>query len=52
MELNPPRIFLEHLTEFTTFGKNLVQTNSFIMISNQFLHDEFLVVPTQFRLLF
>ena len=36
----------EHLIKFTTFGKNLVQTNSFIMISNQFLHDEFLVVPT------
>ena len=36
----------EHLTKFTTFGKNLVQTNSFVMISNQFLHDEFLVVPT------
>ena len=36
----------EHLTNFTTFGKNLVQTNSFVMISNQFLHDEFLVVPT------
>ena len=36
----------EHLIKFTTFGKNLVQTNSFVMISNQFLHDEFLVVPT------
>ena len=36
----------EHLTKFTTFGKNLVQNNSFVMISNQFLHDEFLVVPT------
>lgn len=36
----------EHLTKFTTFGKNLVQTNSFVMISNQFLHDEFLLVPT------
>ena len=36
----------EHLTKFTTFGKNLVQNNSFVMISNQFLHDEFLLVPT------
>ena len=36
----------EYLIKFTTFGKNLVQTNSFVMISNQFLHDEFLVVPT------
>ena len=36
----------KHLTKFTTFGKNLVQNNSFVMISNQFLHDEFLVVPT------
>ena len=36
----------EHLTKFTTFGKNLVQTNSFVLISNQFLYDEFLVVPT------
>ena len=36
----------EHLTKFTKFGKNLVQTNSFIMISNQLLNDEFLVVPT------
>ena len=36
----------KHLTKFTTFGKNLVQFNSFVMISNQFLHDEFLVVPT------
>ena len=36
----------EHLTKFTKFGKNLVQTNSFVMISNQFLNDEFLVVPT------
>ncbi len=36
----------EHLTKFTTFGKNLVQTNSFVMISNQFLQDGFLVVPT------
>ena len=36
----------EHLTKFTKFGKNLVQTNSFIMISNQLLNDEFLIVPT------
>tara|TARA_B100000963_G_scaffold358868_1_gene384608 strand:- start:837 stop:1151 length:315 start_codon:yes stop_codon:yes gene_type:complete len=36
----------EHLTKFTKFGKNLVQTNSFIMISNQLLNDDFLVVPT------
>ena len=36
----------KHLTKFTTFGKNLVQNNSFVMISNQFLHDEFLIVPT------
>ena len=36
----------EHLTKFTKFGKNLVQTNSFVMISNQFLHDDFLLVPT------
>lgn len=36
----------EHLTKFTTFGKNLVQTNSFVMISNQFLYDKFLIVPT------
>jgi len=37
---------INHLIKFTTFGKNLVQTNSFVMISNQFLNDEFLVVPT------
>ena len=36
----------EYLTKFTTFGINLVQNNSFVMISNQFLYDEFLVVPT------
>ena len=36
----------EHLTKFTKFGKNLVQNNSFVMISNQFLHDKFLAVPT------
>ncbi len=36
----------EHLTKFTTFGKNLVQSNSFVMISNQFFFDEFLIVPT------
>ena len=36
----------EHLTKFTKFGKNLVQNNSFIMISNQFLYDKFLLVPT------
>ncbi|MEC8273612.1 MAG: hypothetical protein VXZ76_02105 [Bacteroidota bacterium] len=36
----------KHLTKFTKFGKNLVQNNSFVMISNQFLHDKFLVVPT------
>ena len=36
----------EHLTKFTTFGKNLVQSNSFVMISSHFLQDEFLVVPT------
>ena len=36
----------EHLTKFTTFGKNLVNANSFVMISNQYLHDDFLLVPT------
>ena len=36
----------EHLTKFTTFGKNLVNANSFVMISNQYLHDDFLVAPT------
>ena len=36
----------KHLTKFTKFGKNLVQNNSFVMISNQSLHDKFLVVPT------
>ena len=36
----------KYLTKFTKFGKNLVQSNSFVMISNQFLHNEFLIVPT------
>ena len=37
---------IEHLTKFTTFGKNLVNTNSFVMISNQCHYDDFLIVPT------
>lgn len=37
---------IKHLTKFTKFGKNLVQFNSFVMISNQHLQKNFLVVPT------
>tara|TARA_A100001388_G_C28548221_1_gene393596 strand:+ start:185 stop:499 length:315 start_codon:yes stop_codon:yes gene_type:complete len=37
---------IKHLTKFTKFGKNLVQHNSFVMISNQFLQQNFLIVPT------
>ena len=36
----------EHLTKFTTFGENLVKTNSFVMISNQCHYDDFLIAPT------
>jgi len=35
-----------YLTKFAKFGKNLVNTNSFVMISNTCLHDDLLVVPT------
>ena len=37
---------IKHLTKFTKFVKNLVQHNSFVMISNQFLQQNFLIVPT------
>jgi hypothetical protein len=35
-----------YLTKFAKFGKNLVNTNSFVMISNQCHYDDFLIVPT------
>ncbi len=35
-----------HLSKFTTFGKNIVKDNSFVMISNQPPQEEFMIVPS------
>ena len=35
-----------HLLKFTTFGKNIVKDNSFVMISNQPPQEEFMIVPS------
>jgi hypothetical protein len=37
---------INHLIKFTTFGKNLVKHSSFVMISNQFFQEDFLIVPS------
>jgi hypothetical protein len=34
------------LLKFTTFGKNIVKNNSFVMISNLPPQDEYMVVPS------
>ena len=34
------------LSKFATFGKKLVGTNSFVMVSTQFLNSEWNIVPT------
>jgi hypothetical protein len=34
------------LLKFTTFGKNIVKNNSFVMISNLPPQEEFMVVPS------
>jgi len=36
----------EHLSKFTTFGKNIVKNNSFVMVSNFPPQEEFMVVPS------
>jgi hypothetical protein len=41
MELNST-----DLLKFTTFGKNIVKNNSFVMISNLPPQEEFMVVPS------
>lgn len=34
------------LSKFTTFGKNLVGQNSFVLVSKQIVNEQFLIVPT------
>ena len=41
MELNST-----DLLKFTTFGKNIVKNNSFVMISNLPPQEEYMVVPS------
>lgn len=41
MELNS-----NDLLKFTTFGKNIVKNNSFVMVSNLPPQEEFMVVPS------
>lgn len=39
-------VHVNDIIKFSTFGKNLVGTNTFVMISKQLLNDDFSIAPT------